>query len=846
MAKNNKNRQVLLDLLGARRLALQAQQYDKTAGKYVMPTKESLEQLMRGQQDVQLAELLAKSFTDVGLSHKGQVQYCFSESGIGGGLKAFFDPLRATTGVFTAQVAAGVSGTNSDKLLVMAQRGPSQLGQVVIPCPVVINSFQGVSWKGAASADVFVGVAIEMGVKVGGGAGAGESYTKLGSDVFKPESDDGNTEAETLALCFTASAGVKAGVKGSYENFFSQDVSPMYYVTDDVGKAQEQLKELFLRGTYKQVVKKESVDAVNGFLVRIGRMGDRISYESIWGGHAASSEIVDKFRGCLAFTKDKSGFDVENRRAIGYIEALSPWLDEKKKFRPVVPTTIRISGSEAAAGAGLVAYAKAEVGLFNVLGAAVGIEAEGLKLDGVYKTTTSRFQTAYPVGLDVKYAERNQMGYLVSTQDTEITYQQIEFTPVSLKSTASAKVKLGLLSSGKEAEIEREKELVSAETEKKLNRMSYISTTICWSYLPDSMEWSPLINRPAVKDLLVTTHEGTGVSYGGAFLLENLLRFYSPAPHANVGWWVNPEAKYIAPDVITDPLKWGVKDALKAYEDQTTGSYYFFTSSSSESKAAIDALNEIVSKPDNEGKLRPFVEYLLHKKGQPVPGFEHIQKLKLKSSIMGTPTRLYGLLDEAYKKSPAPEDIPNPVKPRESLHSDSVRLYIDAVAACLGVTYDELSQFLNSAPVFTLLYDLLEGEGLDSILLEAHFKIPGFGSCSVDINRDGEGLIQLVELSKDSTKSLIKKSAAASQRVLERISIRYRMQDTLGGTKELFSLGFQVAGSGFAIPIHSVEEAGRTGVVDLYTYWFNGKSNRPSDALSNWDDAVPPVVLFDR
>lgn len=841
----NKHTRILLKSLARRRLELQSQVYDKATASYKSPSPDQIDELMKGKQDFELAEMMAKYFMDVGLKYKGQVQYCFSDSGGGVGLRAKFDPLRAVTGAFTTQIGAEVGVERSEKLLVMAQRGPSKLGQVVIPCPVIINSFQGVKWSGAASADVFAGVAVELGFKVGGGAGSGETYKKVGSEVFKPESEDGDTEAELLALCFTAAAGARAGVKGGYENFYAQDVSPMYYVADELGKAQEQLRLIFNSGNYKQVVKFSAVNAVNEFRSKLG-IYDQLKYERWTGGHIASSDIYDAFRECLDKAKNLNGMDDLAGKALGHMEALSPWLKEDDDpFRPVAATTIRISGSEAAAGAGLLAYAKGEVGLFNVVGAVAGVEAEGLKLDGVYKTTHSRFQTVCPVASrGVKIADRNQKGYVVLTQDTEITHQQVGFTLGSVKASASAKVTGGLFSSGKEAEVERARDLASTETERMLNRMSYASTTICWSYMPESLEWTQIVNMPAVKQLSVKTLEGTGVSYGGSFLLENLLRFYAQDP--NEGWWVRPEDKYSAPAIVRDPLEINVRGALKKYEEQTTGAYYFLTSSSNESKAAIDALNKIIHGPEIETKLRPFVEYLLRVKDHPVPGYEDIPQLKIKSSIMGTPTRLYGLLSDAHTQSLSPEDIPNPVKPRDRLISDDVRMYIDSVAASLGVTYDQLSAFLNDNKVFCLMYDLLEREKLSSILLESYFKVPEFGSCTVDIERDGEGVVKLVELSGASPKALLKKSETAALRKLERITLRYRIQDSIGGKKEVFTLGFQAAGQGFGIPIYSVEEAGSCGVVDLHTHWLNGKSNASTRSEGNYEDAIPPVVLFDR
>ncbi len=96
------------------------------------------------------------------------------------------------------------------------------------------------------------------------------------------------------------------------------------------------------------------------------------------------------------------------------------------------------------------------------------------------------------------------------TQDTEIIYKNIEFTPLAIKASTLVGVK----------RFEKGKEF-SKKTW--FNRMTYISTTVFWDAMMIKEQLRPDYPPSSTTAFALL---GTGVSFGGSFEIENLMEFY--------------------------------------------------------------------------------------------------------------------------------------------------------------------------------------------------------------------------------------------------------------------------------------------------------------------------------
>ena len=485
-----------------------------------------------GKKKLTKAELgisVVDSFLCAGLDFKGQSQCAYQDHGGGLELSASFDPGRLF-GIFSTELEVSAGATRSNKLLIIAQRGPNQIdsvnGTLELDYPITINCLNGARWEGKVAAELFVGVKVGFSVGTDEAAKTEKSWEADDSDD-ESEGDEGGDEGlklESLSLGFEAEAkaGFAAEAGYSYDNFYAEDLCPLPF--DSYGDSRQALGAILNEGDVKAIVCKTACDFINNHSVNFGNI-DYHGY--IW--NATPTEITDKLK---AGYKSVSSNKIK-RQAKALIGFLSVWIDPKKK--PHVPTSILISTHTGTGSAGLTASAgvSAKASAIVVSGeASAEVSAEALKIEGSYKSSNVRYQATYPaphVTFDGTILEDS---LVVMTQDTKITYKQIEFTPLTVKAEASVKTSFS------KHGVEAEKELIEGIT--LLNRMTYTSFIVFWHSSNNTFKTA--VKGKSTFD--VNALSGTGISFGGSFEAENLTKFYESYDTYTKTWKSSADAIY--------------------------------------------------------------------------------------------------------------------------------------------------------------------------------------------------------------------------------------------------------------------------------------------------------------
>ena len=146
--------------------------------------------------------------------------------------------------------------------------------------------------------------------------------------------------------------------------------------------------------------------------------------------------------------------------------------------------------------------------------------------------------------------------------------------------------------------------------------------------------------------------------------------------------------------------------------------------------------------------------------------------------------------------------------------------YVIAMATALGTTPADILKFLGDSEVAIFLREgaywdekektaKLYGEEV-GILVEAGYRVTGVSE--LDVMTDGG----LVQLSKEFGKALF-----AANRELESLRLRYRNRDLANRDKDLFTLGFKIAGTGAKIKLLKVDRAGSDSLIDVRTVFVH-------------------------
>ncbi|UOA10477.1 hypothetical protein [Methylobacter sp. S3L5C] len=433
-------------------------------------------------------------FLKAGLDYKGQSQCCYEKKGGGLQVNGSIDPGRIL-GVFSTELSLSAGLTRSKEILLIAQRGPSKLNDLLIPSPIMINSLVGASWEGSAKAGVEITVGVKYSVGINEGSKIEKSWVKEEDDPNEPK-----IKLENMGLAFEAEAkaGFSAEAGYQYQHFYAEDVCPIPF--DNQIEAKKTLGKLFTEGSYKAILKKDACELING-----NRFFNKtVSYDGFWG-HITTKEIISILsKGCQHRTMGSA----TKNKARSLIDSLLCWADADKK--PSIPTSLRISSHKGDAKAGLIAIASVKVNAY-IVGVEASASAEALAISGVCKSASVRYQTVY-------YAphELYEKAHVIMTQDSKIVYKQIVFTPLSV--TAGASFNAPFYSKG----AEKEKPLLEHEI---LNRMTYTTTTVFWTSSAKLLNES-LQKRKMSQTFSSLGYKGTGISFGGSFELEDLISFY--------------------------------------------------------------------------------------------------------------------------------------------------------------------------------------------------------------------------------------------------------------------------------------------------------------------------------
>jgi hypothetical protein len=176
--------------------------------------------------------------------------------------------------------------------------------------------------------------------------------------------------------------------------------------------------------------------------------------------------------------------------------------------------------------------------------------------------------------------------------------------------------------------------------------------------------------------------------------------------------------------------------------------------------------------------------------------------------------------------------------------------YLTVMAQSLHVDPARLVQFFTDPGVQSLIQDektfpeSKPGEGPNgSVLIEAAFRIEKANevkaTCQLKQAKDGVYVV----LASDVPEKMFEKVTASASASLESIRLRYRKKDFVDDGKSLFKLGMTIAGSGAAIELRSVDEAGSDAIIDLATVWFHADLISATGDVA-YERAVPAAILF--
>ncbi len=548
----------------------QGQFYNPETGEYESGNKhfdEKTQQLVSGKVKKTDEEIRADTINHVlsdGLDYKGQFQCFYDAKGLKTELSVSVDPAQMFTGFVNTTISVGAGVEFTKEVMVTAHRGPmevsdSQGGPVwKIQTPIQIGCLPGVHWKGEISAGIEVSVGVSYSI---GSDGGGESSVPSS----EPDDSDDGIEVEGLSLGFEAEAkaGVEAGVGYKYEHFYAEDVCPLPSTTNEA--ARQNLRNIIEFGSAKAAQKRMVVDFINANKVVFADI--KVTYDrSITHLHRTSSdELIEVLK--LGISNPQIPKD-KRAEAISYINSLGYW--SKHPTKKTIETYIYISSHEGLANADVFASASA-----GVSGALSSVEAEAkakfLEVKGSRKKANIKYQVCFDA-----INQHNVISQVVMTQETQIQYSTFDFIPVDVEVSAEVSLAGGLVSAGanvhanhtgveagvnvsaygqsKQATVEKESRFKNSLS---MNRMSYVTATVFWE--PSASHIGPN-NTSSIKTL-----SGTGISFGGSFLVSNILRFYEVYDSANKKFKSKSTEKYFVR--VAKNLNISMNDLVRFMQD---------------------------------------------------------------------------------------------------------------------------------------------------------------------------------------------------------------------------------------------------------------------------------------
>lgn len=435
-------------------------------------------------------------FMQVGFDHKGDFQSYMYAKGSTKSVVLKIDAVALAAAcagapvpelpVF-AEVGGSVSVKNTRNSLIAVFVAPESLTDgnrkfKTIKCgQVVFLAMTGYKWQSGISFSAEVGVKAEVPKLPSFGTGGGE----YGGDDKKLSEVESGTYAELASFSVNieakASVQAKAGISG--ERLYLSDTVPTYITKGGSGSVmdviEKNLTSVLEHGSKKAYLK----DDVKSFLNDNGRKLKRNLFKKlITGGNIPSNKLVSALEKLQESTSD----DAVKQMSLHHIRALTDFKSQNV-LGPYNFVSLWGMKPEAEAGVSAVAEASVQAGAGGVVGAGaeVGVELKGPGIATSLKFTRFRFQVAalaesvtsgrkaHPlfssdsklIGPQVSSgihdmhqklvnslaSERDvpSNAYVIMTQDTSITYGQMDLTLFELSGKADVGAEQGILSGGK-------------------------------------------------------------------------------------------------------------------------------------------------------------------------------------------------------------------------------------------------------------------------------------------------------------------------------------------------------------------------------------------------------------
>jgi hypothetical protein len=579
-------------------------------------------------------------FLSAGLDYKGQNQCCYQAFGGGSKFDIEIDPARLASGVFSTNIALSAEASVLKKTLMIAQVGPSSIGNLVVPSPLMINCLEGYLFQGGVSAEIFAGVSVDAGISF--------DLAVAGRDA-------------SSSIEAGASAGIQVSGSLSGNHFYAEDLQPIPFKSRDVDgdRIRDTLAKLMAAPNWKAYLKIQACDFINS-----NPPGWRhIEYETtnwvLWTSHESTDRI------CRNLEEGISRNPRHPKLSVAKI-LLQNLRYYQEGIKPSILTSLQMSSHEANGGAGLTASANAKANALGLLSISVDAKVDALSVTGSYKPINIRFQTAYPAfndRLSVTASSESQ-DFVVMTQDTRILYEQYKFVPASLEVVAA----IG----------EHKKDFTREVGVAELNRMTYITTTVFWN---SKERVHPYLNNTnkstGVYRFKANSLKGTGISFGGSFLFSDLKFALQERPplepilpeiaiEAELGDYVSKYTDKVAVTEVSAPEEVSpqelikndymdrqydgdkptfatmvseIKNALTTYEKESKG---LFTWQSNESLSAARELKRMIK--DDGSRVGDAVAWLINDNGID----DHEFNFKFGSRLPNPDSRFYGILKKHY------------------------------------------------------------------------------------------------------------------------------------------------------------------------------------------------------
>jgi hypothetical protein len=421
-----------------------------------------LEEQTRKAQDIKVGPLnkdeVCKYFMKVGMDHKGDLQSYMYGKGSTKSVELKIDLVALAaacagcpvpeTPVF-AEVGGKVTCTGLKNNLVVAYLGPKELKadgrDLLATKPIVFLGMTGYKWERALE------VTAEVGVKTPSIPGMPDLQGGGWSDK-KPEVSSGSyAELCSFDLSAKASIQAKAGLSG--ERLYVSDPCPTYlkrYGTKETGSTMKEISEhlcsVLEHGDKKEIIKQDAL----AFLQGHGKKQERSWIKKyITGGQVATDTLLQALAELLPSLKD-------NANSLALLQHHVRALTDYKAQNVCGPYTfVSLWGVKPEASAGMSAQANASAKVGVGVGGA-GFEAN-VTVTGPSVATSLKF-TYYRVQIATAAENRGGGGgklvrqnakrdllaaapsqYIIMSQDTKITYGQIDFTAIGI----SGKIELG-------------------------------------------------------------------------------------------------------------------------------------------------------------------------------------------------------------------------------------------------------------------------------------------------------------------------------------------------------------------------------------------------------------------